>query len=130
MSSAAIRARAAEIIASESAWCQKAIARKSDGTPCGPLSDLATSWDLYGSMVKAMDELGYGQRDLNEADAFLRDKYTTSNTDTDFFNDENSHAAVIAIIAPGAIITPAPPLGLIRLNGGAIRIDNQNTVLR
>lgn len=99
MSSAAIRARAAEIIATEATWCQKAIARKVDGTPCGPLSDLATSWDLYGSMVKAKDELGLPQSDLNEADAYLQGKYTTSNTDTDFFNDENTHAAVLAILA-------------------------------
>ena len=99
VSSAAIRARAAEIIASESNWCTGAIARQFDGTPCGPLSPLASQVDLYGAMALARFELGLPQRDLNEADLYLQAKYTTSNTDTDFFNDENSHADVLAILA-------------------------------
>lgn len=98
MSAEAILTRAALIIADESAWTQKAIARKASGVPCGPLSSLAVRWDMYGAMVKAKQELGLPQRDLNEADLILQEKFTTRNKEIDYFNDRNTHAACLAIL--------------------------------
>lgn len=100
MSAAAILAQAEIILGAEANWTQKAIARKADGTPCGPLSEFATRWDLYGAMVKAKTDLALPQSDLNEAALILQSGFVTRNTDVDYFNDNNTYAACLAILSP------------------------------
>lgn len=37
-------------------WCAGALARDSDGTPCGPLAKQAKSWCLLGAALRASEE--------------------------------------------------------------------------
>lgn len=76
----------------------RAIARKTNGQPCGPLSPLAVKRDIYGSMVKATADLDGEQSDLNLAMLILRAKLTTSNKDIDYFNDSADHADILSLL--------------------------------
>lgn len=98
MSAAQVLSGAASIIDLESKWTTKAIARKADGTPCGPLSTQAMRWDIYGAMRKALHDQSLPLSDLHEAMDILREKFTTRNKDVDYFNDRNTYAACITLL--------------------------------
>lgn len=98
MSAAQILTGAAAIIDAEAKWTQYAIARKVDGTPCGPLSTHATQWDVYGAMRKAQRDLALPLSDLHGAMEILREKFVTRNKDVDYFNDQNTYAACITLL--------------------------------
>ena len=98
MSAQQILSGAAAIINAESKWTTKAIARKADGTPCGPLSTFAVRWDIYGAMRKAHADLNLPLSDLHAAMDILREKFVTRNKDVDYFNDRNTYAACITLL--------------------------------
>lgn len=90
---------AAALVSTEAAWCKRAAARKTNGLPCSPLYSGAVAWDLHGSLIRAANNLNFGNSVLHQGYQHLRGKIPPSrrNKDIDSFNDSLIFADVAAL---------------------------------
>lgn len=104
---AEVIAAAQALIGTESDWCSRANARDSAGLPCSIFSPNAVRFDVYGSILKALDDLSEGNVVFHEVYGILRSNIPEDfkNRDIESYNDESSYALAYALFGGPVEVT-------------------------